>query len=59
MKKDTSHRLNRRQWIEIVERIKNKTYSISELAKRYNVNRSSIYSYCWRHGILKKVSKRD
>ena len=53
----TSYRLNKREWIEIIEKLKNKNYSISELAKEYKINRSSIYSYCWRHRIFKKESK--
>ena len=53
------HRLNKRQWAEIIEKIKNNTHSITELSNEYGISSVAIYSYCWRHGILKKVSKRD
>lgn len=57
--KTTSRRLSSKEWSEIKKLIQRGNKNISDIAKKYNVNRSSIYAKAWREGWLTKKEQPE
>ena len=59
MKPKTAKRLSKKKWQEIKELLKDPDRNISKIARKYKVNRVTIYNYAWRKGWLEKEEKPE
>ena len=50
-------KLNKKEWKEIKLLLKKKDRNIMKIARKYKINRHSIYEMAWRRGWLHKEKK--
>jgi len=51
-------RLSKEKWNEIRKLLKRPERNISAIARKYKVNRVTIYNYAWRRGWLEREEKK-
>jgi transposase-like protein len=58
MENKTAKRLSQKKWQEIKVLLEKPDKNISRIARKYKVDRATIYQYAWRREWIEKKKKR-